>query len=59
MSDSGLPSAPAIMESIDLEIQADKAKARALAEELRDLNKKTYEKELVKKSKEKINQKQI
>jgi len=58
MSNPPSDSVAPVMDSTDLEIKANKEKARALAEELRDLNKKTYEQEMVKNSKGKINEKQ-
>ena len=57
MSNPPSDSAGPVMDLTDLEIEANKERARALAAELRDLNKKTYEQEMLKKSKEKINKK--
>ena len=53
MSDSN----SAVMDPIDLEIEANKEKAWALAEELKNLNQDTHEKETIKKGKSKINEK--
>ena len=47
-----------IMTSIQLEIEANKTKAQALAEKLRDLNKKRFEQEAMIRAKEKLDKKQ-
>jgi len=54
MSDSS----DTIMSSVQLEIEANKTKAQALAEELRDLNKKRFEQEAMIRAKEKLDEKQ-
>ena len=43
------------MDSIDLEIEENKERSRALVEELKELNKQTAQKQAVKKAKSKIN----
>ena len=48
---SGASDSGAVMDPIDLEIEANKEKACALAEELKALNQKTHEKQMVKKAK--------
>ena len=58
MSNPPSDSVALVMDSTNLEIKENKEKARTLAEDLRDLNKKTYEQEMVKNSKGKINEKQ-
>ena len=45
------------MDPIELEIEANKEKTGALAEELKNLNQDTHEKETIKKAKSKINEK--
>ena len=45
------------MDPIELEIEANQEKTGALAEELKNLNQDTHEKETIKKGKSKINEK--
>ena len=51
MSDS------AVMDSVDLEIEANRERARVLVEELRELNKQNFEQETIRNAKQKINKK--
>ena len=47
-----------VMDTLDLEIEANKIKARELAEELRNLTRRTHEQENKKKATEKVNENQ-
>ena len=51
MSNPPSDSAGPVMDLTNLEIKENKERARALAAKLQDLNKKTYEQEILKKSK--------